>query len=295
MQPQTWDDLRIVLALARAGTLAGAAARLRIDATTVGRRLRAAEASLGARLFERAGRDGVLRPTPAGAVVVLHAERVESEVAALRGTVSGADAVASGSVRLTSVPILVSRVLVPAVPTLAVRHPGLRLDLIAEPRDLSLTRRDADLALRLARPSPEAGQGVLARRIGRLAYAAYAPAEAAPDATLPWIGYEDGMAGLPPARWIAAAAGSGGVAPVALNDGEAIIQAVRAGLGRSLLPRIVGDREPGLRRIATAGLPDPPSRELWLLVDPDLRPLARIAAVIAWIEEIVAAPDMSVR
>ena len=136
---------------------------------------------------------------------------------------------------------------------------------------------------------------MLARRIGRLAYAAYAAADAAPDAALPWIGYEEGMAGLPPARWIAAMAGRSGGAPVALNDAEAIIQAVRAGLGRSLLPRIVGDREPGLRRIATAGLPDPPGRELWLLVHPDLRPLARIAAVIAWVEEIVAVPDMSAR
>jgi DNA-binding transcriptional LysR family regulator len=104
------------------------------------------------------------------------------------------------------------------------------------------------------------------------------------------------MAGLPQARWMAAAAaaaargGGGGVAPVALNDAEAILQAVRAGLGRSLLPRVVGDGDPGLRRVQTpGGSPPLPAREVWLLAHPDLRPLARVATVVEWLERTVRA------
>lgn len=137
---------------------------------------------------------------------------------------------------------------------------------------------------------------MLARRLGRLRHAAYAPAGVSAEqaAALPWIGYEEGMAALPPARWLAAAA-RGAAAPVALSDAEAMVQVVRAGLGRSLLPCAVGDREPGLRRIDTPGLPPPPLRELWLLAHPELRRLARIAAVIAWLERIVAAIEAPAR
>ena len=157
-----------------------------MDATTVGRRLRAAEAALGARLFQRMP-DGALRPTQAGELAAAHAERAEAVVADLLEAVAGADAAPVGTVRVTAVPVLVGRVLAPAAAALTARHPGLRLELVAEPRDLSLTRREADVALRLARPTPGAGQAVLARRIGRLVYAAYAPA-ACPsggEATLP--------------------------------------------------------------------------------------------------------------
>jgi DNA-binding transcriptional LysR family regulator len=100
------------------------------------------------------------------------------------------------------------------------------------------------------------------------------------------------MAGLPQARWMAAAtrADGGAAATVALNDAEAIVQAVRGGLGRSLLPRAVGDRDTGLRRIAPpGGLPTLPVREVWLLMHPDLRPLARVSTVAGWLERTFAA------
>ena len=292
MQGPDWNDLRYVLAIAHGGTLAAAARRLGVDATTVARRLRVAEAALGARLFERMP-EGTLRATQAGKAAASHAERAEAAVAGLLDAVVGADAEPAGVVRVTAVPILVSRVLVPAAPALAARYPGLRLELVAEPRDLSLTRREADLAVRLARPSRDAGRAVLARRIGYLAYAAYAPSGCPPDteAALTWVGYEEGMAGLPQARWMAAAAraDNGAAATVALNDAEAIMQAVRGGLGRSLLPRVVGDRDTGLRRIAPpCGLPPLPVREVWLLTHPDLRPLARVSTVAGWLERTFA-------
>lgn len=279
MQDPDWSDLRVVLALARFGTLAEAARRLRVDPTTVSRRVVRAEAALGARLFDRV--EGNWRPTAAGVRAAAAAERMEGEAGGLAEAVAGADAAVAGTVRLTSVPILVDHVLIPALPGLLARHPDLAVELIAEPRSLSLTRREADLALRLARPTGE--QSALARRIGRLAYAAYAPAGADPS-VLPWIGYDDSMADLPPARRTAALAARDGetLAGLRVNDGGGLLQAVRAGIGKGVLPRMVGDAAPGLVR-----LDDPEAefdRELWLLTHPELRGLARVKAVAGWLE-----------
>jgi DNA-binding transcriptional LysR family regulator len=280
-QVANWNDLRYLLAIGRGDTLAEAARRLRVDETTVARRLAAAEAALGARLFERV--EGRLRPTAAGEVAIAHAERVEREMQALGNRIAGADATVAGTVRLTAVPILANRLLVPALPDLHAAHPLLRLELIAEPRNLSLTRREADIALRLARP--QGGGTAVARRIGRLDYAVFAPRRGDPE-RLPWITYEEGMEALPQAKWIAAAARAAAGPPAPLvNDAETILAAVQAGLGKSLLPCAVAAHTPELRRIG--GTEPVLSRELWLLVHAELRPLARVAAVIAWIEGVV--------
>lgn len=277
MQALNWNDLRVLLALARCQTLAAAARQLGVNESTVGRRLAAAEERLGTRLFERSL--GLCRPTEAGAAVVAGAERVELEVQELEAAAAGRDRLAAGTVRLTSVPILVNRFLLPAVPSLLRAHPQLRLELIAEPRDLSLTKREADVALRLARPRKELR--AVARRVGRLDYAVYGPKRKKAD-RLPWITYEDSMADLPQWRWIADRLGTeDGVSPVLVNDAEAILQGVKAGLGKSLLPIAVAERESGLIRL-DQGAPVL-SRELWLMVHPELRDLTRVRVVMDWL------------
>ncbi len=273
-----WDHLRFVLAAGRAGTLAGAARRLGVDQTTVGRRLAAAEAALGTRLFDRV--EGRLRPTAAGTAALARAERMERAAAELDGGGDGG----GGLVRLTAVPLLANRLLVPALPALTAARPGLRLELLAEPRNLSLTRREADLALRLARP--EQGGATLARRLGRLDYAVYGPRRvprrrgAEP---LPWIGYEEGLAHIPPARWLAAAEGPR--APLAVQDAETLWQALAAGLGKSLLPCRLADAEPALRRLDPAVAL---TREVWLLRHADQRGEPAVEAAVAWLEGIFA-------
>ena len=292
MPDLNWNDLRVLLAVSRHGTMAAAARALRVDETTVARRLTAAEAAIGTRLFQRVG-NGALRPTDAGSLALVEAERAEQAVDALRAAGSQADTVVAGTVRLTAVPILVNRVLVPALHDLAVRQPMLRLELIAEPRDLSLTRREADIALRMARPMNDAGAAVLARRIGRISFAAYAPAGTSADmaANLPWIVYEDGMSALPQARWLAARGGT--PALLALNDAETILHAVAAGLGRSVLPCVVADRDPALHRLDLTELPEVPDRELWLLTHPEQRKLARVTAVVEWLDRTLAATGIT--
>ncbi len=291
MRPLDWNDLRYLLAVARGGTLAGAAKGLGVDDSTVSRRVARLEARIEARLFERAG-DGRLRPTPAGAAAVERAERMELEVEGLRDSVTGADTVCAGTVRLTSVPLLVNRLLVPALPSLLEPHPALRLELVADPSDLSLRRREADMALRLARPR-SGGRSVLARRIGTLGYevcvAASLPAEAAAD--LPWVTYDEAFAHLPQARWIAAdLERSGTAARFVVNDGEALVEAVAAGLGKSLLPSVVAARDPRLAALVAPDGNPVLERELWLLVHRELRGLARIDAVSDWLCDLVAKP-----
>lgn len=241
MQSLNWNDLRYILAIRRGRTLASAARLLGVDDTTVARRLAALQEITGARLYQRLA-DGTLQLTPAGERAALHAERIESEINALHGAVSGADGVVSGTVRVTSGPIIVNRILVPAAQPLLKRHPKLQLELIGDPKDLSLTHREADLALRLARPKA-GGTRITSRRIGTMRYEVYASASySVREANiLPWITYDEAMAHLPQARWIAAttAGNEEKIASVRVNDAEAVLEAVIAGLGRSLCPALL--------------------------------------------------------
>ncbi|WP_246665420.1 LysR family transcriptional regulator [Rhizobium tropici] len=285
-----WNDLRHVLALARGGSFAAAGRALGTDATTVGRRLRVLEKHLGTTLFSRdAG--GILSPTPTGEIAVTKAEAIEAEIMALSGALDAADSMAFGKVRLTAAPSFISRLLIPSLAGLLAQHSGLHLELIGDSRNFNLTRREADMALRLARPADMANGRVVARRIATLDYAVYVAA-GREDHTedLPWIVYEDAMMHLPHARWIAAQAEkSGRVSQLAVNDAEALLQAAAAGLGRALLPKILTENAGGLCRV-DSGDRNPPAREMWLLIHTELRQLVRIRTVSGWLDRVFRNP-----
>lgn len=301
MQGMNWNDLRYILAIGRANSLAAAARQIAVDETTVGRRLTAIEASLGARLFAKVP-GGRLLPTEAGEVAMTHAERIEQEMNRLQLSIAGQDAAVSGTVRLTSVAVLVNHLLLPALPDLSAAHPGLRLEMLADLRYFSLMKREADIALRLGRPNQDTGAAVLTRHIGTLEYDAYAPANcsARAAAALPWVSYDESMTQLPQAKWIAAVAAreaSSGererLAPIALNDPEGICEAVRLGLGKSLLPTALIKGDKRFRRVRNSDWPPMPNREIWLLTHPDQRRLARIEAVIDWLDATMKARGMA--
>jgi DNA-binding transcriptional LysR family regulator len=288
MQMMNWNDLRYILAINRGRTLAAAARLLGVDDTTVARRLVAVQEMIGARLYQRLT-DGTLQLTTSGERAALHAERIEREISILDAVLSGAGDVVSGTVRVTSVPIIVNHILVPAAQMLLKRYPELELEFVADTRDLSLTRRETDLALRLARPKT-GGTKVTARRVGTLRYDVYASASCSVrDAKmLPWVTYEEAMAHLPQSRWIAETAvrNEERIAAVRVNDAEAVLEAVIAGLGRSLLPCVVADADSRLQRIGAKRRVPVLTRELWLLAHSELRRLGRIEAVVEWIAQI---------
>jgi DNA-binding transcriptional LysR family regulator len=304
MQGMNWNDLRYILAIGRATSLSAAARQIAVDETTVGRRLTAIEASLGARLFAKVP-GGRLLPTEAGEVAMTHAERIEQEMNRLQLSVAGQDATVIGTVRLTSVAVLVNRLLLPAMPELSNTHPGLRLEVLADLRYFSLMKREADIALRLGRPNQDTGAAVLARHIGTLEYDVYASAACSPReaAALPWLTYDESMMQVPQAKWMQVVATreaaeqnksvSDRVSPIALNDPEGILEAVRLGLGKSLLSPALIKHDKSLRRVKGTDWPAMPSREIWLLTHPDQRRLARIEAVIAWIDATLQARGMA--
>ena len=131
---------------------------------------------------------------------------------------------------------------------------------------------------------------MIARRVEMLRYAVYAAASCSVrDAkTLPWVTYDDAMAHLPQARWIATTAASEDerIAAAHVDDAEALLEAVAAGIGRSLLPCVVADSDARLRRLSTGRYSPLPAREVWLLAHSDLTRLGRIEAVVEWIGRI---------
>jgi DNA-binding transcriptional LysR family regulator len=278
MQGASWDDLRFALAVLRHHSFAAAAKALSVDQTTVSRRITRLEERLGSILFER--HPGTLSATRAGLDLQEHAEAIESAFHAACASTSGADMSVAGQVLVTAVPWLTNQILVPELPAFLASHPQLNLDLLAEASDLSLLRREADIALRLARPRQE-GRAI-ARKIARVEYGVYAAREKAGH-DLPWVIYVNAMDSLPQTRWVADQTGSGetSTSNVRINDAETLLSALRAGLGRSFLPCVLGDRDPSLERLDPGA--DDYSRKLWMLVHPDHRDLARIRATGDWL------------
>jgi molybdate transport repressor ModE-like protein len=270
-----WDDLRLVLAVGRAGTLTRAARDLGIDHSTAFRRLGALESLLGVRLFERA-RSGYA-PTAAGEAVVGAAGRVEAEVLAAERLVAGEDLRPGGIVRLTTTDTMAG-LIAPALAACRHAYPAITLELVITNAMLTLTRRDADIAVR---PADDVPGHLFGRRLGAIASAVYAvdPAPAL------WVAPDESLAHLRAAAWLARRVPDDQVA-LRCNSLMGLLAAARTGIGRAILPCFLGDTEPALRRL---GEPlDALETGLWLLVHPDLRRAARIRAVLGSLTEALA-------
>jgi DNA-binding transcriptional LysR family regulator len=271
------EDLGLLAALAEAGSLAGAARKLRINHASAWRRLAMLETRLGVRLFERM-RTGYV-PTPAGDMAIAMAERVMAEIGETARRLAGQDLRPAGVVRLTTTEALLG-LIAPVLKGLRDSHPGLVVEIAAANAFFTLTRRDADVALRPAEAAPE---GLVARRVATIASAIYAaPAYMADKAgadplALDWLSPDDSLSHLRSARWIVQHVEPGRIVHRA-NSLTALCEAARAGVGVAPLPCFLGDANAGLARV-TPPVPEMASG-LWLLTHPDLRGTPRIRAVI---------------
>ena len=276
-----WSDLRFFLAVARQGTLSGAARVLRVDQSTVGRRLTALEEKLGARLMERTPTGYVL--TGIGQCVREAAERIEAEAIDLERRVSGHDVRLEGLVRVTVAETLGSRLISPLLVEFHKRNPGIDLELITDARLFSLSKREAELAVRMTQPDRNE---LFVRRLATMRYALYASPDylaryGDPDLVTGLAGHEvieyPEETDVVEMRWIRR------IAPKAhrglrSNTLQAHLAMALAGGGIGVLPCFLGDREPGLRRLT-----DPMAgaeRGLWMAVHRDLRNVPRIRAVM---------------
>jgi DNA-binding transcriptional LysR family regulator len=277
-----WDDVRYAVVVARCGSLAAAARQLGVDQTTVARRLRALETCVGTPLFERA--KGLLTPTAAGGMLLERGLRMEREAAALSHLAADGEVEVGGTVRITAVDAL-SHYLAKHLAELRGRHPALAVELIGSSRSLDLTRREADLAVRLARPQDG---DLVVRRLGSLAYGIYGPCGEAPPAAWQdarWVAYERSLAAVPEMRWLAEMAGETGDERITFrcNNMDALATAVADGLGLAILPRFVGD---GREAISCLSGTEPIlRRDLWLVLPRELRDIPRIRAAADWLAQ----------
>ena len=284
-----WDDLRFFLALARHGSLSAAARDLHVAQSTMGRRLASLEASLGVRLLNRTP-DGYV-PTQAGEGVRARAERLESEAVALERDVGGRDTRMAGLVRVTCAETVATHILAPCFASLHIQQPDLMIELIPNPRELSLSMREADLSLRLKRPEQH---DLIVRWVGSLGFGLFA----SPDYMERHgdVDFEDGCSGhhlitqlediqdATQTGWLADLAPRARVA-IQTSSHEAAVSAAIHGGGLACLARFRADREPGLVRL---NVPPPiPKAEMFLVVHRDNRQTPRIRVALTYITEWV--------
>lgn len=280
-----WDDLRLVLAIGREGSLAGAARVLHVDHSTVHRRIGQIERRLGARLFER-HRTGYA-PTPAGEEAIATARRVEEDVLRLESRLAGEDMRPSGAVRISTSETILLALLTPIFAALRRARPEIVLEVGTTSQSVNLTRREADIAVRVINNPPE---HLVGRRVGEILMPVYGSRsvlgeEGGADDTDParydWVGFDEGLAHIPPAKWMAANVPAERI--VYRSDTSlAMADAVRAGMGVAPLPHVVGDPDARLRRLEPSLMPED-VRTLWLLTHPDLARVARIRTVMEFL------------
>lgn len=285
--PPSATELALLLALVRGRTLASAGQRLGADTSTVFRGVQRIEKRLGQRLFERS-RDGYM-PTECMQALAAHAERIEAELEAARTVVLGPGTEVSGLVRLTTTDSVLRGLVMPALPALAKLHPGLQLELHAGNEMMSLTRRDADLAVRAAPKPPE---HLIGRHLGTICFVPCTLRTAGRRKPLAleqqdWIAPDEAMPEHPSVRWRRKHLPR--VVPRHRVDGiVSVVDAIKAGLGVGIVPLFMLEHEPDLRPV---GPPlDGCESQLWLLAHPESRHLRRIAVVYQHLADVIRLP-----
>lgn len=287
MQGHDWNDLKFFLALHREGKLTRAGREIGVSETTVARRIKALEQSLGTNLFLRSA-NGRYEPTDVALQILAHAEIIEASNSTIRDVSGESVYGVSCSIRISSVPIIVNHILVPGLPALQRLHPNLTIELVPASSNLDLSKREADLAVRFARPS-EGGLRTKAQKLGELSFAAYSASFISPDQheELRWVTYDDANLDLPQARWLENAAKSSKLrACLRVADAETGKKAVLEGIGKTLLPRAIASGDPRFREVKVRGGPKYPTREVWLLSHIDQSSRRSIKAAKDWLARL---------
>ena len=267
-----WDDLRLFLAVARTGSISGAARQLGVQHSTVSRRIRGFEEKLGSRLLER--KTGRYELTRAGENVKQASVRIEREVLAVDGALLGKDTQYVGPLKVAALNNMASTVLMPMFASFSRLRPQVELHIIVSNIDASLSQREADVAIRLTNTPTET---LIGNRVVTVASCIYGSRD--------YLEKLREQGGEP--RWIGVDCcgfhktwtrqlGGGQSHHFYSDDTQLTHSAIREGLGVSILPCFMGDPDPSLQRYAD---PDPAyNLGLWVLLHPDLKRTARVLA-----------------
>lgn len=281
-----WDDARVFLAVARGGSLSAAAESLNAGVATISRRIDRLEQTLGGRLFIR--RASGYELSDEGEALIASAEALEAAAIAFQAGAEAAGEV-EGHVRLATAENLANRLIIPSLPALRARHPKLVVEVLSHISSVSIERREADLALRMARPSEGA---LVRRRLGVLGFGLYAApvyvasrsgGAAAPlGPSDPLVGWPDMLESMPVPGAVARLLK--GAAPALVASALAgHLSAARTGLAAALLPHFMA-LDAGLHRVA------PEIRfeqEIWLAIHADLAASRRVRAVADHVVDVI--------
>jgi len=285
----TAGDLQVMLALVRGGTLAGAGERLGVDASTVFRSLQRIERGLGRSLFERT-RSGYLA-TELAATLTEHAEQMEVALEAARSSVAAAPSQISGTVRITTTDTILHGLVASALRSLRAVHPLLGYELHTGNELASLTRRDADIALRATQRPP---QHLVGKHIGPIRVALFTAPRGdvrqlsdVEAGKADWIAPDDALPEHPSVLWRKRHFPK--VAPrYRVNSILSVLELVAQGLGVGIVPLFLAAGRKDVVRLTDAL--DECETALWLLTHPESRHLRRVGAVYAHLAQALQMP-----
>lgn len=281
VEHMNWDAVRVFLAVARAGSISGAAQELGINTSTVMRRIKRMEDELGVTVFDRMPTGYELNDV--GRDLLALAQRIDLDVSAFQLRARGHSGSLEGPVRVTASGWLMTSVVHPNLAAFHERFPGLRMELVVDDAHLDLSRGRADIAFRVTRTLPP---NLVGRRFGPVRFAAYASTEVEAAYRerddLPWIGEDDG-ADVP--DWVRATFPEAEIVGRA-NSMQGALGAIETGLGAGRLACLLGDGRPGLVRMVVPS--EPPQVELWLVTHEQQRNAARVRAVLAFFADVLA-------
>ena len=283
MHDLDWDDLRFFLAVAAQGSISGAAKQLRTSHSTVLRRLASLEKKLGARVFKR---------LPSGYAITNAGEQLHERLAGVPEQIDGAqrqlaglDTRPSGTIRVTSTDTLMHGVLMPLIAEFHAAHPQIRLQLAVNNAFVSLTKREADVAIR---PTSRPSENLVGRKVGHLQTALYASRaywkthSRRPFSEHRWIVPDETLGHLAQAKWAAKHAPAERIA-LSVDTLVGMVSAVRAGVGVGMLLTLLADEQDQLVRIRP---PQPQlDTDVWILTHADLKQVPRIRSFTDFVYE----------
>jgi DNA-binding transcriptional LysR family regulator len=292
--PLDWDDLKVFLHAARGGSLGSAAKRLRVDQSTISRRIAHLEGTIGMALFERL--PSGLRVNEAGERLLCHAERIESAVIAMREDVQGGGGRMAGRVRLATMEGIASLYLASRLSHLRQQYPDLTVELLTSSQTVSVNRREADLFLSFFMPT---GLGMVSEKLGCFQLGLYGSRgyldrEGMPDSPADlmrhcFVTYIDDLIQLNSVRWLDDIVTN---PKVSFHSNSMIAQmnAAAGGLGLVLLPSFAVEGRTDLVPVLHDRLST--TRELWINVHNDLQFVSRIRAVSGFLKAMLKADPM---
>ncbi len=262
-----WDDVRVMRAVAEAGSLSGAARALGVNHATVLRRVSAFEQATGVTIFDRTARGYRVAPRRGRVLAAMRA--MEEAALGVARALDAARAPLAGTVRVTSTDTLCLTVLAPIVARLMTDAEGLTIELNAQNQPADLARLDADIAVRPAHALPA---GLVGARAGRLAFSVYA----APGGESAWLGFAGSLQRSSPSDWLDRNIAEADIAGRA-DSFPVLREMAAAGQGRAILPSVLGD--PDARLVRLDDILPPMLVDVWVASHVDLAEVPRIRAV----------------